>query len=244
MAARTSRPEPRASAVRMAAVHRAAEIHAVAFRHDAMNPDHTAKPRMMPIENFQELGPVGVLKPYCTTPTGRTRALAVSPQTSLQPGPARAKTSTESSYERGQTGGNVIGGVEPLLMNALLRNEPDYIRRLAFDVEDLRRRSERIAEFPDVDVHKEALNRPTSPVDMLELRLVAPFPVSLRLDRLLATELKLSRARVEKLAASDVLRISTGGVRTLRRRVKDQTIVEIDADASGMRLIPLTQGDL
>jgi hypothetical protein len=62
---------------------------------------------------------------------------------------------------------------------------------------------------------------------MLELRLVAPFPVSLRLDRLLATQLKLSRARVEKLAASDVLRISTGGVRALRRHVKNQTIVQI-----------------
>jgi hypothetical protein len=57
----------------MAAVHRAAEIHAVALRHDAMNPDHTAKPRMMPIENFQELGPVGVLKPYCTIFGARTR---------------------------------------------------------------------------------------------------------------------------------------------------------------------------
>ncbi len=31
--------------------------------------------------------------------TGRIGALAASPQTSLQPGPARAKTSTESSYE-------------------------------------------------------------------------------------------------------------------------------------------------
>ena len=66
-----------------------------------------------------------------------------------------------------------------------------------------------------------------SSVDMLELRLVAPFPVSLRLDRLLASELRLSRARVQKLAASDVLRISTAGVRALRRYVKDQTIVEI-----------------
>jgi hypothetical protein len=120
-----------------------------------------------------------------------------------------------------------VRDVEPPLMNALLRNDPDYVRRLAFDVEDLRRRSERIAEFPHVDVRKEALNRPISPADMLELRLVAPFPVSLRLDRLLATELKLSRARVEKLAASDVLRISTGGVRALRRRVKNQTIVQI-----------------
>jgi hypothetical protein len=117
--------------------------------------------------------------------------------------------------------------VEAPLMNDLLGNDPDYVRRLAFDVEDLRRKSERIAEFPGVDVRKEALNRPMSSVDMLELRLVAPFPVSLRLDRLLASELKLSRARVQKLAASDVLRISTAGVRALRRYVKDQTIVEI-----------------
>src|ERR1700722_632883 len=117
--------------------------------------------------------------------------------------------------------------VEAPLMNDLLGNDPDYVRRLAFDVEDLRRKSERIVEFPGVDVRKEALNRPMSSVDMLELRLVAPFPVSLRLDRLLASELKLSRARVQKLAASDVLRISTAGVRALRRYVKDQTIVEI-----------------
>jgi hypothetical protein len=117
--------------------------------------------------------------------------------------------------------------VEAPLMNDLLGNDPDYVRRVAFDFEDLRRKSERIAEFPGVDVRKGALNRPLSSVDMLELRLVAPFPVSLRLDRLLASELKLSRARVQKLAASDVLRISAAGVRALRRYVKDQTIVEI-----------------
>jgi hypothetical protein len=120
-----------------------------------------------------------------------------------------------------------VGDVEPRLMNALVRNDPEYVRRLAFDIEDLRRRSERIVEFPGVDVRKKALTRPTSPVDMLELRLVASFPISLRLDRLLATELKLSRARIEKLAASGVLRISTAGVRALRRHVKDQTIVQI-----------------
>jgi hypothetical protein len=49
--------------------------------------------------------------------------------------------------------------VEAPLMNDLLGNDPDYVRRLAFDVEDLRRKSERIVEFPGVDVRKEALNR-------------------------------------------------------------------------------------
>jgi len=51
----------------MAARHRAAEVHAGALRHDAMNADLTAKPRMIPIKNFAELGPVGVLKSSCTT---------------------------------------------------------------------------------------------------------------------------------------------------------------------------------
>src|SRR3954451_13228096 len=42
-----------------------------------------------------------------TTITGRIRAFAVSPRTSLQPGPPRPIRSTESNYERGYDGGNV-----------------------------------------------------------------------------------------------------------------------------------------
>jgi Protein of unknown function (DUF2528) len=57
----------------MAAVRRAAEIHAVTLRHDAMNTDHTAEPRMMRIENFPELGPVGVLKPCCILSVNNTK---------------------------------------------------------------------------------------------------------------------------------------------------------------------------
>jgi hypothetical protein len=93
--------------------------------------------------------------------------------------------------------------------------------------------TERIAESPDVDIRKEALNAPTSPLEMLELRLVTPFPVAFRPDRLLATELKLSRAHVEELAASGLLRISTAGVRAFRRHVRDQTIVQIGISGLG-----------
>ena len=62
----------------MGAGYRAAEIHAVALRHDAMNADLTAKPRMIPIENLAELGSVGVPKPCCTTRIGRTGPSATS----------------------------------------------------------------------------------------------------------------------------------------------------------------------
>jgi hypothetical protein len=37
-----------------------------------MNADITAKPWVIPIENFAELDPLGVLKPCCTTRAGRT----------------------------------------------------------------------------------------------------------------------------------------------------------------------------
>src|SRR3954470_3054317 len=37
-----------------------------------------AKPRMPPIENFADTGPVGVLNPCCTTRTGRIRAAGAS----------------------------------------------------------------------------------------------------------------------------------------------------------------------
>ena len=85
----------------MAAVHRAAEIHAVALRHDAMNPDHTAKPRMMPIENFQELGPVGVLKPYCTIIGARIRALTGARRTrpTLRHRPSRRRYEFSAARE-------------------------------------------------------------------------------------------------------------------------------------------------
>jgi hypothetical protein len=45
-----------------------------------MNADLMAKPRMIPIENFAELGPVGVLKPCCTTRIGHTGPSATSPR--------------------------------------------------------------------------------------------------------------------------------------------------------------------
>jgi hypothetical protein len=136
-------------------------------------------------------------------------------------------TSCKNSWNRPIFERRHVRNIEPSLLDALLRNDSDYVCRLALDVDDLRRKSKRIAEFQDVTVYKEVLDAPASPPDILALRLVAPFPVDVRLDRLLAIELSLPRARVEELAASGILSISTAGVRALRRPVKDQTVVQI-----------------
>ena len=137
-------------------------------------------------------------------------------------------TSCKNSWNRPIFERRNVRDVEPSFLDALLSNDLDYVRRLAFNVDDLRRTSERIATFPDVEVHKEAVDAPAFAPDSLELRFVIPFPVSVRLDRLLATELGLSRARVEALTASGILTSSTASVRALRRPVMDQTIIRID----------------
>src|SRR5436190_16639093 len=68
------------------AVQRATEINAIRLRDRRMDMNVQAKPRMPPIENFADNGPVGVLKPCCTmdgdpTPalTGRRRTRPPSP---------------------------------------------------------------------------------------------------------------------------------------------------------------------
>jgi hypothetical protein len=134
-----------------------------------------------------------------------------------------------------------VRDIEPSLLDALLSNDSDHVRRLAFDVEDLRRKLEKIEDFPDVDVRKQPLNAPSAP-DRLEVRLEAPLPVNLRLDRLLANELRLSRTHIEELACCARLRVPGEGERALRRRVKDKTIIEIDiANLIGDTLFQATQ---
>src|SRR4029079_11695393 len=60
----------------LGAVQRATEINAIRLRNRRMDTNVQAKPRMPPIENFADTGPVGVLNPCCTTPAGRMRLWA------------------------------------------------------------------------------------------------------------------------------------------------------------------------
>lgn len=92
-------------AVCLRAVQSAAEKYAIGLLDDRVNPNLLRKPGMMRVQNLTPDGPVGVLKPCCTTPTDRTRASMGSHQPSLQPAPTGAKPRTDSTYKRGQIGG-------------------------------------------------------------------------------------------------------------------------------------------
>lgn len=112
------------------------------------------------------------------------------------------------------------------LLSALESNDPELARRCAFDVIALRRNTARVEEFADVAVRKERLDGSGHAPMRLEIVLAVPDPVSLRLDRLLATELGLPRSRMAALA--DAGRIRTTG--KLNRAARDGLRIGIELD--------------
>ena len=89
--------------------------------------------------------------------------------------------------------------IDPLFLHALEANHPQWICRYAFDIASLRNRAERVEEFSDVEIEKHVLSAGSKPLSELEILLAVPVPTCLRTDRLLASQLGLSRKRVEDL---------------------------------------------
>ncbi|WP_192249593.1 DUF1062 domain-containing protein [Mesorhizobium silamurunense] len=118
--------------------------------------------------------------------------------------------------------------IEPALLAALESNDPVLVRRHAFDPVALRTRIGRVEEFPDVTVRKELLDGgPQCAAALwLELRLDAATP--LRLDRLLAGELGVSRSRLQAWEERQSLAIEPDGAKALRRPARDGTAISID----------------
>ncbi|MER9412822.1 DUF1062 domain-containing protein [Mesorhizobium sp. M0589] len=118
--------------------------------------------------------------------------------------------------------------IEPALLAALESNDPALARRHAFDVVALRNRVGRVEEFPDVAVHKHRLGGEGRPAAALEIRLGLEMPTSLRLDRLLAGELGISRSRLQALEEKLVLTVFPEGAKALRKPAREGTTIRID----------------
>ncbi|TPI30284.1 DUF1062 domain-containing protein [Mesorhizobium sp. B3-2-1] len=118
--------------------------------------------------------------------------------------------------------------IAPALLAALESNDPALAQRHAFDVVALRSQVGRVEEFSDVVVQKQVVGDGAEGGTALELRLGLEIPVSLRLDRLLATELGISRSRLQALEELQLLVIDPDGARALRKHARDGTIIRID----------------
>ena len=124
-----------------------------------------------------------------------------------------------------------LRSIDPHFLAALQANDPELARRVALDVEDLKRCVGRLEEFDEVVVLKELQSLSAAPTRQVEILFVVPHPTACRLDRLLAAELRLSRSHVQGMAESGALIVVPPGSRGLRSPVRDGMRVTITVAA-------------
>lgn len=122
-----------------------------------------------------------------------------------------------------------LSTLDPQCLLSLQTNDPALVRRLAFDGTALRRWTGRVQEFDDVLVTRTVLSPSTRPL-RLKIVCLVPEPIGLRLDRLLAGELRLTRSGVRALERSARLLVVPRGT-GLRWPPRDGLQLVIDTSA-------------
>ncbi|NNM62945.1 MAG: DUF1062 domain-containing protein [Steroidobacteraceae bacterium] len=117
-----------------------------------------------------------------------------------------------------------IGTIDPDQLNQLQANDAGLAAAIAFDGAGLRRFTSRVEPDGGVRVLKQVIIAVDS-WTALEITMVVLRPVSVRLDRLLARELGMSRERVKALVNMGRLRVGSDG---WRRGVRDGDRVVLD----------------
>ena len=123
-----------------------------------------------------------------------------------------------------------VRDIDSATLEALQSNDPDWIRAETFNLEALRRKSQRISEFAELEIRKELL-RETPDWKHLEIELSISFPTSARLDRLLASELLVSRSQLSALHEAGLLKTNPDRSDILRRQIRNG--IRLTLDLSG-----------
>jgi len=131
-------------------------------------------------------------------------------------------TSCDNTWNRSILERRHVSTIDPHLLASLQANDPELSRRLAF--EKLRRKLE-VEHFDDATVRKEVVSESARPACRLEIVCVVPETTGLRVDRLLSTELRLSRSRIQKMQNAGHLAACPDG---LRRPLRNGLQVRIE----------------
>ena len=121
-----------------------------------------------------------------------------------------------------------IAEIDPNLLQSLQRNDEELAKRFALDSAQLRCRAPDPAGGTAFRIQKQVLSDKTQPWQQVTIRMVLPAKLSLRLDRLLASELHRSRGQIQEMARAGILKTDSPTLRALRRMVRDQEAVTID----------------
>jgi hypothetical protein len=131
-------------------------------------------------------------------------------------------TSCDNTWNRPVLERRPVSTIDPHLLASLQANDPGLSRRLAFETLPRRLKAE---HFDDVTVRKEVVSESVRPVCWLEIVCVVPRTTGLRVDRLLSTELRLSRSRIQTMQNAGHLAARPEG---LRRPLRDGLLVRIE----------------
>jgi len=143
-------------------------------------------------------------------------------------------TACDNTWNRPVLERRHVQSIDPSILTALRLNDPALARRLAFDAEGLKRCARQIEAFNDVVVLKQVLLQGSAPTCRLEILCAVPQPVTLRLDRLVAAELRLSRNRARNLERDGALAVFPG---RLRGSVRDGMRVTVELPGHDADLI-------
>ena len=134
-------------------------------------------------------------------------------------------TSCDSTWKRPVLERRHVRTIDPHVLMALHANDPEVVHRLAFDVENLRGKAEASDE---VVVHKKVLSENLTPAGRLEILCAVPKATELRMDRLLAVGLHLSRRGIRDLQDAGHLAVSPEQLRKRHSTVRDGMRVTIE----------------
>lgn len=127
-----------------------------------------------------------------------------------------------------------VRDIDPAILEALQSNDQQWIQTETFNLEALRRKSQRVDEFSEFEIEKVILHE-ADKWTKLDIELVVPFPTTTRLDRLLASELKVSRSQLQTLHDGGMIQANPGRANVLRRRIKAGVQVTIDLSTEAQR---------
>ncbi len=124
--------------------------------------------------------------------------------------------------------------IDPERYQAFLRNDRDTAWRCAFDDELFRREGADVEANVDFAVEGE---EPTGDAGEVAVEVEAPFPLGVRLDRVLARKLGISRSRVLELAKAGAIRVGAEGApgaeggRSVKRKLRQPLRLTLDLGA-------------
>jgi hypothetical protein len=120
-----------------------------------------------------------------------------------------------------------VGEIAPDAFDAIARNDPAFALRHAFDRTQLMRHGS-IEGSPEVSIHKSHPEGRALGVATLIITLALALPCGLRLDRLLAGGLGLTRTQLGRLHDAGLLRLLPFARKALRNPAADGQTIAID----------------